>query len=347
MSRLAWVMIRLNEPAKAHPLLTRAVAANPEQPAMRKELAGVLAAADRRAEAIEMLTHPTVLATLDVTELLNLADLLTAENQLDRAEAALAKVVTDRSDRNTRVRYASVLLWNGKYPTAQEVLNRLTRDFPADREVLLLLAQSHLWSKDYTNALSRFTDLAAAGPDPKTGREPLATVGVWRGYVDAAAGAAGETLRDYPRRDTGPLFTSPQRAAIFRAYDYLVAVRDELGAQNKAEMDRLTAGGGERDPTFDARRQALQAKHDARMKGLAESMGRLGLLLGFLGDRDKSSGAFGAALAIDRQNREVWLQHAQTLTALGDDLRAKAVYDWLLSNPAQKTVVPAGFNGRQ
>jgi hypothetical protein len=28
-------------------------------------------------------------------------------------------------------------------------------------------------------------------------------------------------------------------------------------------------------------------------------------------------------------------------------LRAKAVYDWLLANPAQKTVVPAGFNGQQ
>ena len=85
----------------AHPLLTRAVAANPQQPDVRKELAGALAALERRPEAIQLLTVPDVLAGLDITELLNLADLLTAENQLDRAEQELAKVVTDKSDRRS------------------------------------------------------------------------------------------------------------------------------------------------------------------------------------------------------------------------------------------------------
>ena len=88
------------------------------------------------------------------------------------------------------------------------------------------------------------------------------------------------------------------------------------------------------------RQQALKEKQDVQMKSLAGSMGRLGLLLGLLGDRDKSGSAFGAALAIDRQNREVWLQYAQTLTALGDDLKAKTVFDWLLSNPADKATPP-------
>jgi hypothetical protein len=37
------------------------------------------------------------------------------------------------------------------------------------------------------------------------------------------------------------------------------------------------------------------------------------------------------------------LQYAQTLMAHGDDLRAKAVFDWLLSSPSQKPVVPVGF----
>src|SRR5437899_10223392 len=112
-------------------------------------------------------------------------------------------------------------------------------------------------------------------------------------------------------------------------------------------MDRLVTPGNETDPGFAARRQAQQAKNDARMKSLAGSMGRLGLLLGLLGDRDKSTGAFGAALAIDRTNRDVWLQYAQTLTALGDDLRAKAVFDWLLANPATKGPGPApGTNGQ-
>jgi cellulose synthase/poly-beta-1,6-N-acetylglucosamine synthase-like glycosyltransferase/thioredoxin-like negative regulator of GroEL len=341
LSRLAWIMYRLDEPGRAHPLLNRAVASNPAQPAVRKELAGVLAALDRRAEAIEMLSAPSVLASLDITELLNLADLLTAENQLERAEAELAKVITEASDRKSRVRYAAILLWNEKYPKAKEVLNRLSRDFPEDREIQLLLAQAYLWSKDYTNALRRFTDLVVVRPDPATKQDPLASPEIWRGYVDAAAGYVGESLRDFPRRTIGPLFTTPQRDAIFRAFDYLTTVRDKTLTENKVEMDKLITPGNEKDANFEARRKALQAKHERRMFTLAGSMGRLGLLLGLLGDRDRSSSAFGAALRIDRENRDVWLQYAQTLTALGDDVRAKAVFDWLLSNPAQKLPPPS------
>ena len=336
MSRLAWVMYLLDEPARAHPLLTRAVAADPKQPAVRKELAGVLAALDRRGEAIRMLTTPDVLATLDVTELLNLADLLTAENQLDRAEQALARVVNTTTDRRSRLRYGSILMWNGKYAKAQEVLTRLADEFPADQEVLLAAAQSFLWAKDYTAALRRFTDLVALRPGAKTQEDPLANPEIWRGFVDAAAGAAGESLRDFPRSSIGPLFNPVQRAAIFRAYDRLGTVRDRTAADNKAELDRIATPGNEKDPGFEGRRQSQQVKNDARMKGLAGSMGRLGLVLGLLGERDRSTGAFGAALAIDRTNRDVWLQYAQTLTALGDDRRAKEVYDWLIANPATK-----------
>jgi cellulose synthase/poly-beta-1,6-N-acetylglucosamine synthase-like glycosyltransferase/tetratricopeptide (TPR) repeat protein len=347
MSRLAWVMYELDEPAKAHPLLTRAVAANPQQPAVRKELAGVLAALGRNGEAIAMLTDANTLATLDITELLTLADLLTAENQLDRAEAALAKVVTDQSDRTSRLHYAKILLWNGKYPQAQEVLNRLVRDFPNDREVLLASAQSYLWAKDYTNALRRFTDLVALNPKAgKAQEDPLADPAVWQGFVDAAAGSAGESLRDFPRRSIGPLFNPAQREAIFRAYDLLIPVRDRTAAENKTELAKLNTPGNEKDPNFESRRQALANKNDVRMKGLAGSMGRLGLLLGLLGERDKSTGAFGAALAIDKTNRDVWLQYAQTLTALGEDARAKAVFDWLIANPATKGPGPGpGTNG--
>lgn len=346
MSRLAWVVFQLGEPAKAHPLLTRAVAANPPQPAVRKELAGVLAALDRRAEAIQMLTTADTLATLDITELLNLADLLTAENQLDRAEQALAQVVTDQSDRKSRLRYGSILMWNGKYAEAQRVLDKLARDYPTDREVLLASAQSYLWAKDYTNALRRFTDLVVAPPGPKAADDPLADPEIWRGFVDAAAGAAGESLRDFPRRSIGPLFSPAQRQAIFRAYDSLGTARDRLLARQKADTDRLTAPGNEKDPGLDTRRQALRDKQETALKGLAGSMGRLGLLLGLLGDRDRSTRAFGAALAIDRTNRDVWLQYAQTLTALGEDRRAKEVFDWLIATPATKGPAPVpGTNG--
>jgi cellulose synthase/poly-beta-1,6-N-acetylglucosamine synthase-like glycosyltransferase/Tfp pilus assembly protein PilF/protein involved in temperature-dependent protein secretion len=338
LSRMAWVMHRLEEPAKAHPLLTRAVAANPQQAAVRKELAGVLAAVGRRAEAINMLMLPDILAGMDITELLNLADLLTAENQIDRAEKELARVVTEASDRKSRVRYGSVLLWNEKYPKAQEIFTRLLADYPGDREILLYLAQSYLWAKDYTNALRRFSDLVLTG-DPK--QDPLANPEIWRGFVDAAAGAAGESLRDFPRRTIGPLFANPQQAAIFRAYGLLTTVRDKTIAENKTEMNKLTAPGAEKDPSFETRKSALQSKNEGRIRSLAATMGRLGLLTGLLGKREMSDGAFGAALALDRNNRDVWLQRAQTLMALGDDVEAKKIFDWLLTNPAQKLPPPS------
>ena len=130
---------------------------------------------------------------------------------------------------------------------------------------------------------------------------------------------------------------------MFKAYDYIPTVQARTVLENRAEMDKLLALGGETSPTYEVRRRALQARHDARMRVLAESMGRLGLLLGLLGDRDRSSGAFGAALAIDKQNREVWLQYAQTLTALGDDLKAKAVFDWLITTRPSPLPLPEEF----
>jgi tetratricopeptide (TPR) repeat protein len=294
-----------------------------------------------------MLSRGDVLATLDVTERLNLADLLTAENELEKADSILAKVATDASDRTTRVRFASLLVRNGKYARAQEVLDRLIQDFPDDREVLLRLAQCHLGSKDFANALARFTDLVTAGPDPDTKQDPLANVDVWRGYVDAAARVACESLCAYRGRKIGAEFTEAQRDAIFRAHEYLPAVRDEVADLHKVEMGRLTAAGEESDSTLAARRKELQGRQSAHLKGVAESTGRLGLLLALLGDWEKSREAFDEALRIDRQNREVWHRYAQALTALGDDLRAKAVYDWLLADPVQRPVMPAGFNGPQ
>jgi cellulose synthase/poly-beta-1,6-N-acetylglucosamine synthase-like glycosyltransferase/predicted Zn-dependent protease len=347
LSRMAWVMYRLKEPAKAHPLLTRAVAANPQTPAVRKELAGALAALERRTEAIEMLTAPNTIASLDVTELLNLADLLSAENMLDRAEAELSKVITEASDRKSRVRYASVLLWNEKYTKAKEVLARLSRDYPGDREILLLLAEAYLWSKDYTNALNRFSELVMTGFDPKTGQDPLADPDIWRGFVDAAAGAVGESLREFPRKNVGPMFTREQRFAIVnRAYDHLGTIRDKTNAFNKVEIDKLTASGAQNDAGFDRRVKAQEEKNERRMKTLAGTMGRLGLLIGLVAvtpeERKKSSSCFATALAIDRFNRDVWLQYAQTLTALGDDANAKPIFDWLLTNPEKKVPPPTG-----
>lgn len=340
MSRLAWVMHRLGESVKANELLSRAVAANPPQPAVRKELAGVLAAVSRRNEAIAMLTPPGVLDTLDPKELVTLSDLLTAESLFDRAEVELAKIVSEKSDLTLQLRYASVLLWNEKYTKAQEILARLQRENPKNRDIALRIAQAYLWSrKDYTTALARYTDVLVLGPAPGT-TEVFADPEVWRGFVDAAAGAVGESLRELPRQSLGSFFTPFQRESIFKAYNMMPTIQAKVTLENKSEMDKfVTQASG--TPNFEERRQQLVRVQDNRIKGVAGSMGRLGLLLGMLGDRGRSDGAFGAALAIDRTNRDVWLQYAQTLTAQGDDVKAKAVFDWLIANPANKLPAPS------
>lgn len=151
----------------------------------------------------------------------------------------------------------------------------------------------------------------------------------------------GDWHRDFPRRSIGPLFTVLQREAVVKSLDFLTTVRDKTLASNQEEMDKLLAVGDSKDPSREGRKRVLQAKNDKRMKTLAGSMGRLGLLLGLVGERKCSNASFGAALQFDRTNRDVWLQYVQTLTALGEDLRAKPVYDWLLSNPEKKLPPPS------
>jgi cellulose synthase/poly-beta-1,6-N-acetylglucosamine synthase-like glycosyltransferase/thioredoxin-like negative regulator of GroEL len=333
LSRLAWVMVRVSEIAKANTLLTRAVAAEPQQPAVRKELAGVLAAVDRRREAIDMLTPEFVYQTLDVKDILVLADLFAAEGEMDKAEVHLARFINEKSEKNHRIRYGSRLLWNQKYRKAQEIFTGIARDYPEDLESRLRLAQAYLWGRDYPEAFNRYTELIAR-KGPNSLNEPE----IWRGFVDAAAGTIGEAYRQSPRRSATTLLTKTQLDLISQAHSLLPMMRKQVETSSRAEMEKLSA-----ETTLETRRQAIQAAYGDNMKGLAESIGRLGLLLGLIGDRDRSTSAFGTALAIDKYNRDVWLQYAQALTALKDDVKAKAIFDWLIANQPQPPI-PTGLS---
>ncbi|MEZ6140741.1 MAG: glycosyltransferase [Zavarzinella sp.] len=333
LSRLAWVMLRLSDMKRANDLLDRAVLANPDQPAVRKELAGVLAAANRRQQAIEMLSPEYVFRTLDIKEILDLSDLLTAEAQLNRAEELLGAVVTEKSEKKYRLQYASVLLWNGKYPKARDILRDLARDFPQDDVIALRIAQSYLWSYDYDGALKEYTGLIQRKAE--TTKDPLTNQEIWRGFVDAASGFAGSSLRERPRAELGPIFSTAQRDGIFRAFEALPSVEAVLKSAQQEEMKVLMSRKLDTE-VWNQEEKALQQKQLAEMKTLGESMGRLGLVLAFLGDSTRSSQAFGAALAIDKTNREIWLQYAQAMTATGNDAGARSVFEWLLATAPKK-----------
>ena len=310
LSRLAWVMHRIDEPKKADALLDKARAINPPQPAVRKELAGVFAARERYADAVAMLQPFVVYRTLDVKDRVELSKYLTASGSFTKAEQELRAFVTDKSEKELRVALANVLLWGGKYEEAQTMFSKLLRDYPDDDVVQLRLGQAYLWNREYPVALDYFTKLGAKYEKriaaETTDADPVWTTypDVWRGLIDSAAGTAGESLRSDPSRPLAQVFTGEQRRLLTKTYDATWQVHKRTKTED--------------------------------VKQLAETIGRLGLVTGLLGDRDRSGKAFGAALKLDKANRQVWLQYAQVLTYQGNHAAARAIYEPLIASQKEK-----------
>lgn len=328
MSRLAWVMIRIGQASKANALLDRAKEANPQQPAVRKELAGVLAAAGRNNDAIEMLLEENTYKTLDIKEILELTNLLSAEDRLDEAEKRLAAVTNDRSDKDVRVRLATLMLWNKKYAEARAAFTKLQREFPDDEMIPLRIAQTYLWARDYPNAITRYTEILKKKPTRIDEPE------VWKGFLDSASGVAGESLRDMPRRDLGPVFDKGQIELIRKAFDSVNRVKFATESGNEQLLQEIKKVAPGDDPRSKERVAKVERENAKRITDLAKTTGRMGLLLGLLGDREKASQSFGVALRMAERDREVWLLYAQAMSAVGDDRTAKQIYDWLLAGGA-------------
>jgi tetratricopeptide (TPR) repeat protein/cellulose synthase/poly-beta-1,6-N-acetylglucosamine synthase-like glycosyltransferase len=178
LTRLAWVMQRLKESARAAALLDRAVALQPQEPAVRKELAGVLAAAGKTRAALGLYEG----LTLDVADRYRLADLHAAAKDFAAAEQQLRAILkTTPEDPKTLRQLADVLSWKKDYPAARELLEKLARDHPKDAAVGLRLAEVALWSGDHDGALVRFQAILQDRFDQPT---------LWIVFVDSAASAS-------------------------------------------------------------------------------------------------------------------------------------------------------------
>jgi tetratricopeptide (TPR) repeat protein/cellulose synthase/poly-beta-1,6-N-acetylglucosamine synthase-like glycosyltransferase len=175
--RLAWVLHRLKEDEKAGPLLDRAVASPPQDPAARRELAGVLAAAGRSKAALQLYEG----LTLDLEDRCRLAALYAADKNFAAAEEQCRAILREKpGDKRVARQLADVLSWKKDYAEALALFEKLARDDPKDAELPLRLAEVTLWSGDHDKALARFQALLVANFDqPK----------LWLGYVNAAAGA--------------------------------------------------------------------------------------------------------------------------------------------------------------
>jgi predicted Zn-dependent protease len=156
LSRLSWVLVREGKATgtaawlkRAGTMLDEAVALRPADPRVRRELAGVLAAADQHAAGLKMFEG----LPLDPEDRFQLAVLHAGLKQFDEAEAHLQAVLKARpGDRRARQWLAQVTLWRGRSAEALKLLeDRLTEDF----------RQPELW-RAYATALA-----GVARPTPR------------------------------------------------------------------------------------------------------------------------------------------------------------------------------------
>jgi cellulose synthase/poly-beta-1,6-N-acetylglucosamine synthase-like glycosyltransferase/predicted Zn-dependent protease len=183
LTQLAWVLHRIHETEKAGALLDRALALRPQEPALRRELAGVLSAAGRNQEALHLYDG----LTLTAEDHRQLASICAADQDFVAAERHCRAVLQDRPDDAAALRQlADVLSWKKDYPEALALLEKLARANPQDRQLQVRLAEVSLWSGAHDQALDRFAALLEV-----RFHQPE----LWRGYADAAASARQLTPR--------------------------------------------------------------------------------------------------------------------------------------------------------
>jgi cellulose synthase/poly-beta-1,6-N-acetylglucosamine synthase-like glycosyltransferase/tetratricopeptide (TPR) repeat protein len=177
LARLAWVLQRVKETAKASALLDRAVVLRPPGPAARKELAGVLAAAGRSREALRLYEG----LPLELADRYRLAALHAAVKDFAAAAEQCRAILKEKpTDKRARRQLADILSWKKDYPEALALMQKLAEADPTDAELPLRIAQLTLWSGDYAKALARLQALLEANFNQPE---------LWRSFVDAAASA--------------------------------------------------------------------------------------------------------------------------------------------------------------
>jgi tetratricopeptide (TPR) repeat protein len=177
LARLAWVLQRVKETEWSGKVLDRAVALRPQQPAERKELAGMLAAAGKTKAALQMYDG----LPLELDDRYQLASLYAADQDFAAAEQQCRLILKEKpEDRKALRLLAGVLTWKKDYPQALALMTKLAEADKTDTELPLRLAELMLWSGDYDKALERFQGLLEANFD-----QPA----LWHSFVDAAASA--------------------------------------------------------------------------------------------------------------------------------------------------------------
>jgi predicted Zn-dependent protease len=183
LSRLAWVLYQTNSKDRAIAVLNAAVARNPADGGVRRELAGVLSALGRFAEARKMYEGIAV-QFQTWADSLRVAELFVAERSFDRAEQRLRQIVrTNPTEKAPQLLLADVLIWSKQYPQATALLDQMRRTWPGDPAVEGRAAAALAYGGRPAAALplfARLLDRDINQPD------------LWQPFLDAVAAAPAD-----------------------------------------------------------------------------------------------------------------------------------------------------------
>jgi predicted Zn-dependent protease/cellulose synthase/poly-beta-1,6-N-acetylglucosamine synthase-like glycosyltransferase len=307
LTRLAWVLIEhVRDPKQAAALLDRAVALDPKGASHRKELAGVLAAARRYAEAVKMY-EGVALAPADRLSLARIH----AGAQDFAAAAQQCQLVLEHQplNREARVLLADLLSWQKNFSAALEKFGRLLEDYPGDEYLRRRQAEVLLWSGEVARALDQFAALLGANFE----QPPL-----WQGFLHAAARA--ESLspahKELARRIIGrPIADRPENVEFLTKAAWVL----------HHHLDDPARSG-----TLLLRAVLLNAREPA-------VLARLAWVLHQVGDRDNRDRVLKRAIALRPRAAAVCKELASVLAATGHFREAQALYEGLAKADPRNT----------
>ncbi len=299
LTRLGWVLQHHARDAdRAGAVLDLALALQPRQPAARKELAGVLAAATRYTDALRLYDG----LPLEWQDRLPLARIYAAAEDFDlAAEQCRLALEKQPLDKDAQRLLADVLSWKGDYSASLEQFARLVKVFPDDKELRRRHAEVTLWGGNPRQALDLYQAALADEPD-----QPLLSAG----FMESAGRLDQLTPEQIARAReiaAGPITAEPgnieqMARTAWVQYHHL---GDKKGARTLAMQAAAI-------PTDDP-----------------AALTRLGWILHEMGDKEESQRILDKAVALKPRGASIRKELAGVLTAVQRFAESRALLEAL------------------
>jgi len=199
-TRLAYVLVQAKAPLDlVQSLLQLSLEAVPQEPAARKELAGVLAAAKLSKESLKLYEG----LSLSFDEERQLVDIHAAAGEFEYALKLMDKLSQSRpNDRGLRQHLAVVLTWSKRYDGAAKLYDELLEADPDNSCLQASLAQVHVAAGHFELALPLYRKALNANQGLTSHYASYIDAAASAGNFDAGADSALVTrIVDWARRE--------------------------------------------------------------------------------------------------------------------------------------------------